>query len=236
MKEGGRESDGRGRNEGEGRGGGRGKEWEGGGWERWKRERRGRDGRGRGRERWMGSLSPMSVLGAGRCSCTFVCARCSFVDGHLHGDHPGGSWLSMGVVSSSMGAQCSWVGRGCPWALDVHGWGVMVVNVGECRLWVLDTCGWVVVVIDRGVGCVVSRLWLVEVIRGGSLPSICEWSYSVVAVWVMFILVGGCCPWVLVVEGGVVVGDDGGVVIVFPHRPGMWAFIVLKVAVDVAGT
>ena len=41
---------------------------------------------------------------------------------------------------------------------------------------------------------------------------------------------------VRVVEGGVVVGDDGGVVIVFPHRPGVWAFFVLKVAVDVAGT
>ena len=63
----------------------------------------------------------------------------------------------------------------------------------------------------------------------------CARSYSVVAVWVMFILVGGGHPWVLVVEGGVVVGDDGGVVVVFPCRPGVWAFVVLKVAVDVAG-
>ena len=64
----------------------------------------------------------------------------------------------------------------------------------------------------------------------------CVQSYLVMAVWVVFILVGGHRSWVLVVEGGVVAGDDGGVVIVFPHRPGMWAFIVLKVTIDVAGT
>ena len=64
----------------------------------------------------------------------------------------------------------------------------------------------------------------------------CARSYSVMAVWVVFILVGGRRPWVLVVEGGVVLGDDGGVVVVFPRHPGVWAFVVLKVAVDVAGT
>ena len=70
----------------------------------------------------------------------------------------------------------------------------------------------------------------------GSFPFICERLYSVVAMWVVFILVGSRCPWVLVLEGGVVVGDDGGVVVVFPRHPGMWAFIVLKVTVDMAGT
>ena len=53
--------------------------------------------------------------------------------------------------------------------------------------------------------------------------------------WVMFILVGHCL-WVIVVEGGVVVGDGGAVVVVFPCHPGVWAFIVLKVAIDIACT
>ena len=52
--------------------------------------------------------------------------------------------------------------------------------------------------------------------------SVCGGSYSVMVVWDRFILVGGRCPWVLVVEGGVVVGDGGAVVVVFPHCPGVW--------------
>ena len=70
-------------------------------------------------------------------------------------------------------------GRLChrPWALDVHGWVVGVRKhsmfmggvlwssmVG--RPWALDACGWGVVVVNRGVGCVVSHLWAVEVVRG----------------------------------------------------------------------
>ena len=34
-------------------------------------------------------------------------------------------------MSSSVGTRCLWVGRGHPWALDVHGWGVVVVNGGS---------------------------------------------------------------------------------------------------------
>ena len=48
--------------------------------------------------------------------------------------------------------------------------------------------------------------------------------------------VGGHRPWVLVVNGGVVVGDGGAVVVVVPRRPGVWAFVARKVAVDVART
>ena len=47
---------------------------------------------------------------------------------------------------------------------------------------------------------------------------------------------GSCRPWVLVVKRGVVVGDGGVFVIVFPRRPGMWVFVVLKVAIDMART
>ena len=47
--------------------------------------------------------------------------------------------------------------------------------------------------------------------------------------------VGGRRPWVLVVNGGVVVGD-GGAVVVVPRRPCVWAFVARKVAVDVART
>ena len=193
MEEGGRESDGRGRNEGEGRGGGRGKEWEGGGRERWKRERRGRDRRGRGRERWMGSSSPMSILGAGHRSCTFVCARCSSVDGRLHGDRPGGSWPSMGgrVLLHGclifMGGSWSLVGTRCSW-------------VGP---WVLNTCGWVVVVVDRGVGCVVSRLWAVEVVHGGRFhPSVSGRGRPCVRGRIRSWPCGSCSfLWVVVVHG-----------------------------------
>ena len=72
------------------------------------------------------------------------------------------------------------------------------------------------------------------VVRAWSWLSVGGWSYSVMVVWVVFILVGSHRPWVLVVEGGVVVGDSGAVVIVFPHHHGMWALVVLKVTVDVA--
>ena len=72
----------------------------------------------------------------------------------------------------------------------------------------------------------------------------------VVPVWVV-VVVCGCCghvcgchvhsgvgarhPRDLVVDGGVVVGGgDVVVVVVVPRRPGVWAFVVLKVTVDVA--
>ena len=45
--------------------------------------------------------------------------------------------------------------------------------------------------------------------------------YSVMVMWVTFIVVGGHRSRVLVLEGGLVVGDDGGVVVVFPRCPGM---------------
>ena len=68
-----------------------------------------------------------------------------------------GSWLSMeghvvvrGVVVVC-GTRCSRMGRGRPWALDLHEWGVVVVNVGVVRgrstwvgsgrLWVGHPCG-----------------------------------------------------------------------------------------------
>ena len=67
---------------------------------------------------------------------------------------------------------------------------------------------------------------------------VCVWAVSLVMVmWVVFILVGGHCLWVLiVVKGGVVVGDGGAVVIVFPCCPRMSVSFVLKVIVDVAHT
>ena len=46
--------------------------------------------------------------------------------------------------------------------------------------------------------------------------------------------VGSRCPWVLVVNGGVVVGNGGAVVVVIPRHPCMWAFVVQKVAIDMA--
>ena len=48
--------------------------------------------------------------------------------------------------------------------------------------------------------------------------------------------VGGCHPWVLLVDGQVVVDDGGVVVFPVPHCPAMWVFVVLKVAVDMACT
>ena len=59
-------------------------------------------------------------------------------------------------------------------------------------------------------------------------------SWAIVAMWAVFILVNGRHLWVLVVKRGVVVGDCVVVVVVFPCCPGVWAFIVLKVAVNMA--
>ena len=43
----------------------------------------------------------------------------------------------------------------------------------------------------------------------------CGWLYSVMVMWVVFILVGSRHLWGLLVEGGVLVGDGGAMVIVF---------------------
>ena len=48
--------------------------------------------------------------------------------------------------------------------------------------------------------------------------------------------VGNHCLWVLVVDGGVVVGDGGAVVVVVPCHPGVLVLMVLKVAVNMAHT
>ena len=92
----------------------------------------------------------------------------------------------MGVVSLSVGVGLSWVGRGRPWALNIHGMGVVVVN--------------------GGVVCVVLRLWAVGVVRVGVIfihlravvvihdcPCVGGHirSWAVVVVWVALILVGG---------------------------------------------
>ena len=78
-------------------------------------------------------------------------------------------------------------------------------------------------------------MWAVVVI------CVCEFVVVVVCgcswlrVGVLIIHVGGCRPWVLVVNRGVVVGD-GRAVVVVPRRPGVWAFAARKVAVNVART
>ena len=46
--------------------------------------------------------------------------------------------------------------------------------------------------------------------------------------------VGGCQLQVLVVDGGVVVGAGGVDDVVISRPPGVWAFMVLKVAINVA--
>ena len=46
--------------------------------------------------------------------------------------------------------------------------------------------------------------------------------------------VGRCHLQVLVVDGGVVVGAGGVVDVVISHPPGVWAFMVLKVTINVA--
>ena len=73
------------------------------------------------------------------------------------------------------------------------------------------------------------------VVCAWSWLSVCGGSYSVMVVWDRFILVGGCCLWVLVVEGRVVVGDGGAVVVVFLIVL-VCGVIVLKIAVNVACT
>ena len=78
--------------------------------------------------------------------------------------------------------------------------------------WVVVVCGWVI--------HVVCRLWVVMVVLGGSHSSVCKWWQSFVGgcgrVWwaLDHPRVGGRCPWVLVVNGGVVVGNGGAVVVV----------------------
>ena len=148
---------------------------EGGGKERWKREGGGRDGRGRG-EGETGGL----VVARVHCWCWPSFMRVRF--------------RSRAVAVN---------GRSCrhPWAPDVRGWVVVVrgrsMFMGgvswssmEGRPWALDACGWGVVVVNRGVGCVVSRLWAVEVFRG---------SFSVGAVAVVVI---HACEVVVVVVCG----------------------------------
>ena len=38
--------------------------------------------------------------------------------------------------------------------------------------------------------------------------------------------------WVLVLRKGWWLGDGGAVIVVVPHRPGVWAFVGLEVAID----
>ena len=196
----GREGGGRegGREEGERGGGmeegGEGEMEEGGGRERWKREGEGE----------MGGL----VVARVHCWCWPSFMRVRF--------------RARAVAVN---------GRSCcrPWAPDVRGWVVVVrgrsMFMGgvswsstEGRPWALDACGWGVVAVNRGVGCVVSRLW-------GSRSSVVRsWRSSgrVVVRGVVVVCGAGrsrmgrgrqwggrpwaldICRWVAVVYGGVV--------------------------------
>ena len=84
--------------------------------------------------------------------------------------------------------------------------------MGRGRPWALDISEWGSSVGGR-------RLWVVVVVYGGRLCGVSS--------------VGG--------RGRprgrhVLVGDGGAVVVVVPRRPGLWAFVVQKVAIDVART
>ena len=132
-----------------------------------------------------------------------------------------GSWSSValavrGWVVVVCGARRSRMGRGRPWALDLHEWGVVVVNVGVVRgrstwvgsgrLWAGRPCGvssvggrgrpWggVVFISVGAVAVVVIRMCEVVVV----VVCGCSWS----RVGVLIIHVGGRRPWVLVVNGG----------------------------------
>ena len=104
-------------------------------------------------------------------------------------------------------------------ALSSMGGGGGVVGCGACcswmgrgRLWALDIREW-----GSSVGG--QRLWVVVVVYGGRLcgvSSVCGRGRP-----------RGC---------RVLVGDGGTVVVVIPRRPGLWAFVARKVAVDVART
>ena len=178
-----------------------------------------------------GSSLPISVH---KCWPPFMRIRfhsweavvCSSTVVFVRGGCRGGSWLSMGVVSLSVGAGHLWVSRGhsifMAWVVVVNG-GVVLGHlrfVSGSRLWALDVCGWVVVVVNRGVIWVVSRLWVVGVVHVGVVfihlraimvvrgcPCVGSRirSWAVVVMWVVFILVGGRRLWVLVVKRGVVV-------------------------------
>ena len=107
-----------------------------------------------------------------------------------------GQW---GVELSSVGVVvvrgCSMFGGGS-WssrALDIHGWGLLssmgiIVVRGRSRyvVGVIRGCSRFVgevAVVNGGVGCVVSCLWAVEVVRGGSFSSVCEWSWLSLCGW-----------------------------------------------------
>ena len=146
----------------------------------------------------------------------------------VHGGRCGGSWLSMGghvIVhghGTFMGGSWSSVGTRYSW----HGgswWSRGGVFRGHFRFvsrsppWALDVCGWVAVVINGGVICVVLHLWAVGVVRVGVIfihlravvvvrgcPCVGGHFrlWAVVVVWVVFILVGGRRPWVLLLREG----------------------------------
>ena len=96
----------------------------------------------------------------------------SWVLAVIHGCWP--SFMHVGFHSWAPLVHSWMVGMslGHLWALNVHGWGVTVINgggvicgrskfVGGCCLWALDICGWGVVVVHGG-SHVVSCLWAVE--------------------------------------------------------------------------
>ena len=63
------------------------------------------------------------------------------------------------------GARCSRMGRGRPWALALHEWGV----VGSGRLWaVVVVLGGVAFICVRAVAVVCGRSWLSVCVRSSS--------------------------------------------------------------------
>ena len=190
-----------------------------------------------------GAHSPGLVVAHVRSWVLAVLHACSLVEGSssfmgVHG------WLSSFVAVIVGGHTLSSVGG--LWssvALDVHGWVVVVhghsIFMSGGRLWALDVCGWLWS--SMRVVCVVCRQWAVVVVHVGvmfiyvgavAVVVICRRSWPPVGL--DHPCVGGHHPWVVVVNGRLVVGDGGAVVIVVPCHPGLWAFVARKVAVDVA--
>ena len=172
------------------------------------------------------ALDPCSTCFTLSCSSlcnTYHCRRlCPFLDaGHFSLVGGSSAFLAIvvrgcgcqwRVVSSSVGTQHSWVGRGypghsivmggsccCQWGLlssmgvvIVHGRSMFVVGVIHGRSRFVGG----VAAINEGVGYVVSRLWGVMVIHGGLCSSVCE--QSRLSGWVVIVV---CGQWWLCVWG-----------------------------------